>query len=344
MSTAVTLKKTDANIALHDIKVVSLPRPVLKANQALLRIDAAALNHRELWILKNMYPGIKFDSVLGADAVGRITELNGESGHFKVGDRVVVMPSQGWTSSLRGPEVESEYFIRGGTESPGIFTQLFAADQAEIFKAPAYLTDIEAAALPLAGLTAYRTVFTKGQVVKGQNVLITGIGGGVALFALQYAVAVGANVYVTSSDDSKIERAIQLGAKGGANYRKENWEEQLLKASNGQQIDVVIDGASGPGADTILSKVLVLGGIFVTYGQTAGDFKFNIMHILRNIEVRGSTMGSRAEFEKMLEFVEKHQIRPIVSQVFEGLEKVSEAVECMKNGVQFGKMVVTVQH
>ncbi|KAG0264925.1 hypothetical protein BG011_005847 [Mortierella polycephala] len=195
----------------------------------------------------------------------------------------------------------------------GVFKQLLSVDLDGTYRAPPHLKDIEATALPLTDQTAYRTVFTKGQIVKGQNVLITGIGGGVTLFVLQYAVAVGFNVYAAFSDDSKIERAIQLGAKGGANYRKENWEEQLLKASNGQQIDVIIDGASGPGADTILSKALVLGGIFVTYGQTAGDCKFNIMHILHNIEVRGSTMGSRVEFEKMLEFVEKYQIRPIVS-------------------------------
>lgn len=101
----------------------------------------------------------------------------------------------------------------------GVFAQYSVNDQADVFKAPAHLTDAEAAGLSLSGLTAYRAVFTKGQVTKGQNVLITGIGGGVALFALQYAAAVGANVYVTSSDETKIERARQYGAKGGVNYR-----------------------------------------------------------------------------------------------------------------------------
>ncbi|KAG0215119.1 hypothetical protein BGX28_000824 [Mortierella sp. GBA30] len=345
MSTSVIIKQAATKAAaLHDLKVVQRPKPVLAPNQALIKTNAVSLNHRELWILKGLYPkGIKFDQILGADAVGRVAELNGDSSTLKIGDRVVVMPSVGWIKNSRGPEVESEYEIIGGTRAPGVFAELLPVEQSNVFKAPEHLTDIEAAALPLAGLTAYRALFTKGQVTKGQNVLITGIGGGVALFALQFAVAVGANVYVSSSDDTKIARAIKLGAKGGVNYRKDGWEEQLLQVTKGEQIHVVIDGASGPGAATILTKVLVPGGIFVTYGQTAGDFNFGITHILRNVEVRGSTMGSRAEFEQMLKFVSEHKIRSVVSKVYEGLERTGEAIQHMANGAQFGKLVVTVQ-
>jgi len=225
----------------------------------------------------------------------------------------------------------------------GVFSQYVAVDQSDIFKAPAHLTDIEAAALPLAGLTAYRALFTKGQVHKGQNVLVTGIGGGVALFALQFSVAIGANVYATSSDESKIERAIQLGAKGGVNYRQENWHEQLLQKTNHVQFDVVIDSANGLAAPTILSHVLARGGALVTYGQTAGGFHLDKAFFLRNIDIRGSTMGSRVEFEKMLKFVEEHQIKPIVSDVWEGLEKTEDAILHMRKGAQFGKLVVTVK-
>ncbi|KAI8606243.1 hypothetical protein EDD21DRAFT_291419, partial [Dissophora ornata] len=313
-------------------------RPIPKANQALIKIDAVSLNHREIWILKNLYPGIVFNSVLGADGVGKIVELNGESSRLKVGDRVVIMPSDGWISSPGGPEVESEYSIRGGTKSNGVFAQHFAGNQDDIFKAPAHLTDTEAAALPLAGLTAYRILFTKGQVRKGQNIFITGIGGGVALFVLQFAVAVGANVYVSSSDDTKIERAIKMGAKGGVNYRKENWHEELLKLTNGVQFDLAVDSANGPNASIILKKILAQGRALVTYGQAAGPFSFDINMILRNVSVIGSTMGSRVEFEKMLQFVGEHKIRSVVSEVWEGLEKFPEALKAMTQGVQFGKL------
>ncbi|KAF9351840.1 hypothetical protein BGX34_000321 [Mortierella sp. NVP85] len=336
------------------IKVAHLPMPVPKPNEALVKIDAVSLNHRDLWILKNMIHGIATDSPLGSDAIGHIVELDGgDSSRFKIGDRVVVMPSDGWISNPRGPEDESNYHVRGATQSPGVFTQYFTTEQANLFKAPAHLTDAEAAALPLAGLTAYRATFTKGQVTRGQNVLITGIGGGVALFMLQYAVAVGANVFVTSSDDTKIQRAIQLGAKAGVNYRQENWHEQLLQqvALHGQQqqqqqqkqqLDVALDSANGPGAVTILTKLLAPGGILVTFGQTAGPFTLDMASITRNTEVRGSTMGSRVEFEKMLAFVEEHGIKSVVSDTWEGLEKMEEAIEEMKTSAHFGKLVVAV--
>ncbi|KAF9279918.1 hypothetical protein BGZ68_007623 [Mortierella alpina] len=343
MSTAIIIEETDANTTLHNLKVVQLPRPVPKANQALVKISAAALNHREYWILKGQYGvAVQYNTIIGADAVGTIVELNGESSNLKIGDRVVVTPAEGWEKDSRGPE--GEYSIRGASKSQGVFTQYRALGFNEIFKAPAHLTDAEAAALPLAGLTAYRALFTKGQVAKGHNVLITGIGGGVAVFALQFAVAAGANVYVTSSDDAKIARATELGAKGGVNYRKANWEDDLLKLTGGQKIDVTIDGASGVGAEIIMNKVLATGGIFVSYGQTAGEFTIGWGPIINNVEFRGSTMGSNAEFEQTLKFVEKHKIHPVVSRVWQGLEHTEEALHFLKNGAQFGKLVVEVQH
>ncbi|KAG0245867.1 hypothetical protein B0O80DRAFT_526914 [Mortierella sp. GBAus27b] len=342
MSTAVIIEDSGANAEFHHASIARLSRPVPKSNEALIKINAVSLNHREIWILRKQYAGILFGSVLGSDAVGRIVQVQDGASKLAVGDRVVIMPSEGWISDPRGPEVESEYVLRGGCRSQGVFSQYFAADQADIFKAPAHLTDIEAAALPLAGLTAYRALFTKGQVTKGQNILITGIGGGVALFALQFAVAIGVNVYVTSSDESKIQRAIQLGAKGGVNYRQEKWHEQLLQQTNNVHFDVVIDSANGSGAPTILSHVLARGGALVTYGQTAGGFHLDKAFFLRNIDIRGSTMGSRDEFEKMLKFVEDHQIKPVVSDVWEGLQKTPEALLHMRKGAQFGKLVITV--
>ncbi|KAF9984027.1 hypothetical protein BGZ65_001090, partial [Modicella reniformis] len=343
MSTAVIIEDSGANAEFHHTSIARLPRPIPKANEVLLKIGAVSLNHREIWILRKQFAGIVLGSVLGSDGVGRIEQLQDEASRFKAGDRVVIMPSEGWISDSRGPEVESEYILRGGCRSQGVFSQYFTVNQADIFKAPAHLTDVEAAALPLAGLTAYRALFTKGQVVKGRNLLITGIGGGVALFTLQFAVAIGANVYVTSSDESKIERAIQLGAKGGANYRQVNWVQQILQQTKGVQFDVVIDSANGSGAPIILSHLLARGGALVTYGQTAGGFHLDKAFFLRNIDIRGSTMGSRVEFERMLRFVEEHQIQPVVSQVWDGLENIPEAILQMRKGVQFGKLVVTQQ-
>ncbi|KAF9170889.1 hypothetical protein BGX21_010288 [Mortierella sp. AD011] len=339
---AIIIEKSDAKPTYHGATLVDIPKPgPLEDGQALLEINAVSFNHRELWIRKGQYPGIVFGSVLGADGVGRVTEIKGGSSGFKVGDRVVVMPSVGWNKNPRGPE--EAYYILGGGHAGGVFTEYYVSQQEDIFKAPDHLTDAEAAALPLAGLTAYRAVFTKGQVTQGQNVLITGIGGGVALMALAFCVAAGANVYVTSSDDNKIAKAIRLGAKGGVNYKDEKWGANLQKLAGGTPFDAVIDGAGGDGVK-IFSKVLGLGGIIVSYGMTVQPkVEYTMAAVLRNIEIRGSTMGSRLEFEQMLEFVSKHKLKPVVSQVWQGLESVDEGFNTMKNGSQFGKLVLSLK-
>lgn len=181
--------------------------------------------------------------------------------------------------------------------------------------------------------TACRAVFTKGLVREGDHVLVTGIGGGVALAALQFAVAVGAHVYVTSSSPDKIQRAIQLGAKGGVNYKSENCVGDLKKMLNGNLLSAVIDGAGGP-LYGVYPKFMKHGGIISNYGQTASvkGVGYSMAHVLKNIEVRGSTMGSRKEFQDMVKLVDEKKIKPIVSHVWNGLNKttIDEAISVMR--------------
>ncbi|KAI7902198.1 uncharacterized protein BX663DRAFT_512057 [Cokeromyces recurvatus] len=301
--------------------------------KTLVRIQAAALNHRDIWILKGMYGGIKSGSVLGSDAVGYIVNTQ---------ERVLINPGYGWESDERGPE--NDFYILGLLPLPGTLTEepvLF--DSKDIVPCPQHLSTVEAAALPLAGLTAYRALFTKGLVKKGDYVLVTGIGGGVALFALQFAVAVGAHVYVTSSSPEKIKRAIELGAKGGINYKDENCIAELKKLLGKNLLSTVIDGAGGP-LYKQFHKVMKEGGIIVNYGQTADTSGIHYMMslVVKNIELRGSTMGSRREFKEMVKFVEEKKIKPIVSKVWNGLnsQSIDEAIATMSQGNQFGKLVI----
>ncbi|KAF3210038.1 hypothetical protein TWF106_010817 [Orbilia oligospora] len=176
----------------------------------------------------------------------------------------------------------------------------------------------------------------------GDNVLITGIGGGVALFALQFAVAAGATVFVTSGLEEKIARAKELGAADGVNYKKEDWSKQLkgLLPKNRPYLDTVIDGAGG---DIVLQTygLLKLGGVIVSYGMTTNPkVVFPMQAVLKNIEIRGSTMGSRKEFTEMVSFVNKHGIKPVVSTTVKGLSRADEVFEIMRKGTQFGKLVV----
>ncbi|KAI8099951.1 uncharacterized protein BX664DRAFT_322481 [Halteromyces radiatus] len=321
-----------------EFKEQALGQPA--SDQAVVKIQAAAFNHRDIWILKGQYPAIIPGSVPGSDGVGIVTS---ETASFKQGQRVLINPGSGWDEDERAPE--QDFKILGLLPCIGTFTDSVVVDTKELLPCPEHLSTAEAAALPLAGLTAYRALFTKAKVRAGEHVLITGIGGGVALFALQFAVAAGAHVYVTSSNPDKIEKAIQLGAKGGVNYKDENCISELKKLLNGNLLSAIIDGAGGPLYEQY-PRVMRTGGIIANYGQTVRDpaVHFTALAFIKNIELRGTTMGSRAEFKKMVAFVDAHKIKPIVSQVWQGLteESVDEAVRTMANGEQFGKLVIQI--
>lgn len=325
----------------YSAQVKEVNAPEAQPHEAVVKIQATALNHRDVWILKGQYFGTKTESVLGSDAVGQVVSSNDNS---QVGKRVLLCPSVNWDSDPRGPETEMVCGILGLLPSPGTFAESINIDSKSVFPCPEHLSTEEAAALPLAGLTAYRAVFTKAQVQKGDHVLITGIGGGVALFALQFAVAAGANVYVTSSSADKINKAVELGAKGGINYKDSDAMAQLQKQLNGAKLSAIVDGAGGALFNEYL-QVMRPGGYIVQYGQTASpSVSFTMNEVACNLELRGSTMGSRAEFKQMVKFVDKHKIRPIVSKVFHGLnqENVDNAIDLLRTHSQFGKVVIEI--
>ncbi|KAF3084697.1 hypothetical protein TWF102_011855 [Orbilia oligospora] len=345
MMKALVIEKTDGKPGqvYYPLKQVDLPKPSIRPGEVLVKILAAALNHREVFIRQHLYPGINFETPLGADGVGIVVETSSpDLEHQWKGKKVILTPGRGWESNEDGPE--GKYAIVGGTVgvSHGTLQEYVALPASELEEAPGHLSIPEAAAIPLAGLTAWRATFTKGKLRAGDNVLITGIGGGVALFALQFAVAAGATVFVTSGSEEKIARAKELGAADGVNYKKEDWSKQLkgLLPKNRPYLDTVIDGAGG---DIVLQTygLLKLGGVIVSYGMTTNPkVVFPMQAVLKNIEIRGSTMGSRKEFKEMVSFVNKHGIEPVVSTTVKGLSRADEVFEIMKKGTQFGKLVV----
>lgn len=186
-----------------------------------------------------------------------------------------------------------------------------------------------------------------GAAEPGKNILVTGIGGGVALIVLQLAVALGANVYVTSGSPEKIEKAKALGAKGGVSYKSQTWEKELKAQLPKDRpfLDAIIDGAGG---DIVIKGVKLLrsGGVISQYGMTVGrkmDWLMNA--VLANIDLKGSTMGSRQEFRDMLAFVGKHKIKPVISKSVKGLDNldaINGLFQEMADGKQFGKLVIEI--
>ena len=356
MHKAITIKGINGSpgkpgAVYYPLNLVTISTPEVKDGEVLVRVRAAALNHRDLFIRQHLYPAISFTTPLLADGCGIVESRSGphRSGH----ERVIFNPGSGWASDPDGPENNQIYKAFGGTKlNPiGTLQEYIVIPASELEIAPAHLTDVEAAALPLAGLTAWRAFRTKSNNAEaGRNIVITGIGGGVALMVLQFAVATKCSVFVTSSSEEKIARAKDLGARGGVNYKDADWDQKLasLLPSTRPYIDAIIDGAGG---DIVLQtyKLLKPGGVVVSYGMTTSPkLVFPMQAVMKNIEVRGSTMGSRSEFGKMVEFVTEKRIRPVVERVVEGeMEELVEGLDGlfddMKEGRQFGKLVVRIK-
>ena len=300
------------------------PEPQAKEGEKIVELEAAALNHRDLYIIQGLYPRIKTPVILGSDGAGLCE-----------GRRVLIQPGFFWGNDER---VQSEAYMPMGMPRNGSFAERVAVPEENLFPIPAHLSFAEAAALALAGLTAWRALMVKGEASASDKVLISGVGGGVASLALQFALALGAEVYVSSSRQSCLDEAIRMGAIAGFDYRQPDWTTRLQALSDG--IDVFVDGAAGPGF-TAVSKIMRPGGRMVFYGGTRGKIPELNPQILfwRQISIHGSTMGSPKDFQAMLDFVALHKIVPIIDAVAP-LDGLVEQLRKMERGEQWGKLVI----
>lgn len=319
-------------VRLHEIGgpqnlvVDEVAQPQPQPGETLVRVRAGALNHREVFITQGLYPNITLPCILGADGAG---EADGKA--------VLIDPTIGWGANERVWSPDARIL---GVPRDGTFAQYVCVPSENVYEKPAHLSFEEAAALPLAGVTAFRALFTRGELREGETVLVTGIGGGVQTFVLLYAKAAGARVAVTSSSDEKLERARALGADVAVNYKNDpDWHKTLRKTAG--RIDLVIDSAGG---ETFAKATTIVrpGGRIVTYGGTTGDAKIRMFPIFWNqLDVRGSSMGSPADFRAMLDFVSKHEIKPVIDRAY-ALHEVVAAAERMNEAGQFGKIVLRI--
>jgi len=310
-------------------------KPTVGPGEVLVKIKAAALNRRDYWIIIGKYAGIKYPTILGSDGVGIVAEVGRDADQHWIGKEVIINPSNYWGES---DDFQGKDFKILGLPEDGTFAEYVKTRVEYLYNKPAYLSWEQAAAVPLAGLTAYRALFTKGRAKKGDMVLIVGVGGGAGSFALQWAVAAGCKVYVTSSRAEKIEKAQKLGAIAGVNYKMQNWANELKELAGG--FDVIIDSALGEGFAQ-LPDICNPGARIVFFGGTAGDMPaINGRKIFwKQLQILGTTMGTSTDFEHMLSFMNQHQIIPVVDEVFP-LAGADKAVKKMEHSSQFGKIVL----
>lgn len=323
--------------AANQSTLATVPDPQVGPGEALIALRAAALNHRDVWIKRGEYGGLKFPCIPGSDGAGVVTAVGPGADPALVGRDVIINPAFDWGAS---EHAQGAKFTILGLPHDGTLAEKIVVPARQLSPKPTHLSWEEAAALPLAGLTAYRAVFSRAQILPNERVLVTGIGGGVALFALQFAAAQRAAVWVTSSSDEKIGRALALGARGGFNYTKPEWATEAAKAP--WLFDVIVDSAGGENFEQLID-LAAPGGRIVVFGATRGNApSLPIRKVFwRQISLLGTTMGSPADWTAMNAFVSQQGLHPVVSNVFP-LDRCAEAFDLMDRGGQFGKIVVTI--
>ena len=324
-----------------------LPVPQIGApTDVRVRLTAAALNRLDLFVLGGL-PGVSITPpwVMGADGTGLIESVGSEVTSVMVGDRVVINPgiSCGVCAFCRaGEQSMCVSFALLGEHRPGTFAESVVIPARNVRRIPDAVTDSAAAAFTLATLTAWRMAVTRAQVRAGEHVLIQGIGGGVAVAALQICKSIGAHVWVTSGSDEKLARATSLGADETINYRTSDVAKVVRSRTNKRGVDVVLDSA-GRASWTASLGALGRGGRLVTCGASSGPIvETDLRRLFWNQwSLMGSTMGNDREFDAVVAELAAGRLTPPVDSVFP-LSEGRAAFERMAGGEQFGKIVLTI--
>ena len=306
--------------------------PVAGAGEVVVELRAASVNRRDLLVRFPPGPAYQF-------ALPLIPGSDGAGVRRDTGEEVVIYPAFGWGDSLGtgGPGWE----ILGGP-TDGTYAELIKVPEANVFPKPSRLTFEEAAALPVAGLTAYRALFAVGGLRKGETVLVLGAGSGVSTFAVSLAAAAGARVLVTSSSEEKLERASGLGAEGGVLYTDASWPDQVRELTGGRGADVVIDSVGTTWADSL--RCLRRGGRLVVFGGTGGpQVELDVRYVYLNwLSILGTTLGSPADFGRFLETVERGSWSPVIDRVLP-LAEAGAAHDLLRSGGHYGKLVLAIR-
>ena len=334
-------------VRLHELegpeglRYEDVPDPEPGQDEIVVRLRNAALNRRDLFATQGMYPGVKPDilpAIPGADGSGEVVAKGDSAEGPDEGTEVVINPALYWGDNPRIPG--KDYRILGIPDD-GTFAEFVKVPADHVLPKRSHLSHEEAAAIPLAALTAYRALFTRGQLQEGETVFVPGIGGGVATFVVQMAKAAGATVFVSSGSDEKIEKAKELGAEGGVNYNSEDWSKELKSMSGGVALSV--DSIGGEVFNNLIQLANPASRI-VVIGATAGPAP-KVMTILialfKQLDILGTAMGNPDEFSSMLEFYEEHELRPVINETF-SLEEADAALEHMEEGKGIGKVVLEI--
>jgi NADPH:quinone reductase-like Zn-dependent oxidoreductase len=312
--------------------VCERPDPEPGPGEARVDLVAASLNRRDWWIRRG--GKVPLPQVLGSDGAGVVSALGDGVEGVRAGDEVVIYPGRDWGASEDAP---AEPFAILGVPDQGTYAERIVVGAEYLRPRPAGWTWAEAAALPVAGITAWRAVVTHGEVAPGRTVLVPGAGGGAALLCVQIAAALGARVLVTTSSEEKLARLRDLGAAAGALYTDPGWPEAI------GDVDVVVDSVGGEALWDACLPLLRRSGRLVNFADTAGDYGRVLLAglFLEHQKIIGTTLGSPRELDALLAHCAQASWRPVIDSTFR-LEDVRAAHERLDAGDRFGKIVLAI--
>lgn len=323
---------------LDHLALADRPEPAPGPGQVLVRVRAVSLNYRDLLVAKGQYnPRMPLPRVPCSDAAGEVIAVSGGVTSVKPGDRVCGVFCQQW---LDGDLTEAAARTALGGDLDGVLAEQVVLAADGVVPLPAHLSFEEAATLPCAAVTAWNAL-TTGFDPKGKTILLQGTGG-VSVFALQFAKALGATVFVTSSSDDKLARACSLGADAGVNYRTTpDWDKRAKQQTGGAGVDLVVE-VGGAGTLERSVKATRYGGRIALIGVLAGGAGFNpLTMMMRGITLCGIYVGSRAMFAAMNEVIAAKRIVPVIDRVF-GFDEAPAAFRHLEAAGHFGKVVIRV--
>jgi NADPH:quinone reductase-like Zn-dependent oxidoreductase len=323
---------------LDHLTLTDRPDPTPGPGQVQVRVRAVSLNYRDLLVARGQYnPRMPLPRVPCSDAAGEVVAVGEGVASVKPGDRVCGTFMQGWED---GELTEAAARTALGGDIDGVLAEQVVLSERGVIPFPAHLSFEEAATLPCAALTAWHAL-TVGFDPAGQTVLLQGTGG-VSIFALQFAKALGAKVLITSGHDDKLARALQMGADAGTNYKTDpDWDRWTRKQTGGTGADLVVE-VGGAGTLDRSVKAVRYGGRIALIGVLAAAGAFNPINILmRAVRVQGIFVGSRAMFRAMNRLIEARQLRPVIDRVFP-FDQAADAFRHLESAGHFGKVVIGV--
>lgn len=322
---------------LEHLTLAERPEPTPGPGQVLVAVKAVSLNYRDLLVAKGQYnPKMPLPRVPCSDCAGEVVAVGDNVLSVKPGDRVCGTFFQNWVD---GPLTDAASKSALGGAIDGVLAERVLLSESGVVPIPSHLSFEEAATLPCAAVTAWNALTTDYDPA-GKTVLLQGTGG-VSMFALRFAVALGAKVLITSGSDDKLARALGLGATAGVNYKQTpDWEKWVQKQT-GEGVDLVVE-VGGAGTLDRSVKATRPGGRIALIGVLAGGSGFNPLPLMmKGITLRGIYVGNRAMFERMSATIERHALRPVVDRVF-AFDEFREAFRYLESAGHFGKVVIRV--